>query len=94
MSFAQLRRSWYIFFYQIPFIPELLIQAADFALLRRAFLEKPMGLTNTKNMTEEDLEVFKYTFSQSGRDQWSCAVFFSYLTQGVRIIFRNNQCSN
>lgn len=66
MSFAQLRRSWYIFFYQIPFIPELLVQANDFALLRRAFLEPPMGLANPKNMTNEDLDVFKYTFSQPG----------------------------
>ena len=56
----------YIFFYQTPFIPELLIEANDFGMFTRAFYDKPMGLTNKENMTKDDLEVFKYTFSQKG----------------------------
>ncbi len=58
--------SRYIFFYQVPFIPELLIEADDFAILKQIFCAKPMGLIN-KNMTPDDLEVFKYTFSQKGK---------------------------
>jgi len=66
LSIAQFRRSWYMFFYQIPFIPELLFQANDFSLFKQAFSTKPMGMINTNNMTSDDLEVFKYTFSQKG----------------------------
>ena len=72
MTLIEMKRSpcttsfRYIFFYQIPYIPELLLKANDFALLRRAFFEKPMGLANPANLTDEDLEVFKYTFAQEG----------------------------
>lgn len=57
----------YIFFYQIPYIPELLVKAYDFILLKRVFQEKPMGLVNKTGMSSEDLEVFRYTFSQEGK---------------------------
>ncbi|CAF3273212.1 unnamed protein product [Rotaria socialis] len=66
ISFRQLRRSWYIFFYQIPFIPELLFKSNDFQMLKTIFYTKPMGLVNQENVTEDDLEVFNYTFSQKG----------------------------
>ncbi len=33
----QIGRSWYIFFFQLPRIPELFISRGDFAFLRRAF---------------------------------------------------------
>lgn len=36
-TWDQLRRSWYVFFFQIPFIPELLVGAGDFASIRRTF---------------------------------------------------------
>jgi len=66
LSLTQLRRSWYIFFYQVPFIPEMLLQSNDIEIFARIFCEKPMGMINEKNMTTDDLEVFKYTFSQKG----------------------------
>src|SRR5689334_7490579 len=55
-----------MFFYQIPFIPELLFKANDFSIFRQLFCAKPMGIINPNNMTPDDLEVFKYTFSQKG----------------------------
>lgn len=33
----QLRRGLYVFFFQVPFIPELLLSARDFASIRRTF---------------------------------------------------------
>ncbi|CAF1441486.1 unnamed protein product [Adineta steineri] len=66
LSVKQLRKSWYMFFYQVPFMPELLFQSNDLALFKQIFCTKPMGLINTNNMTSDDLEVFKYTFSQKG----------------------------
>ncbi|CAF2891059.1 unnamed protein product [Rotaria sp. Silwood2] len=66
ISLKQLRRSWYMFFYQIPFIPELLFASDDFATFKRIFYTKPMGLINKHNMTADDFEVYLYTFSQKG----------------------------
>src|SRR5947209_6217022 len=37
----QLLRSWYIFFFQLPWLPELVCRWHDFALLRRAVREGP-----------------------------------------------------
>jgi len=33
----QLKKSWYIFFFQLPFFPERLIRKDDFAMIRRMF---------------------------------------------------------
>ncbi|MBX3206029.1 MAG: alpha/beta hydrolase [Labilithrix sp.] len=41
---AQLRRSWYIFFFQLPLLPERLIARNDFAMIRTMFRED--GFTN------------------------------------------------
>lgn len=37
LTWQQLRRSWYVFFFQLPFLPEHLLARADFALLRRTW---------------------------------------------------------
>lgn len=65
--FDRLSLFRYMFFSQSPFIPEMLLQSDDLALFHQAFRKKPMGLVNKELMTDEDLEVFKYTFSQEGR---------------------------
>jgi pimeloyl-ACP methyl ester carboxylesterase len=36
-TFAQLRRSLYVFFFQLPFLPEAVLAARDYAALRSAF---------------------------------------------------------
>ena len=59
-----------MFFYQSPLIPEMLLQSDDLAIFHQVFRKKPMGLVNKELMTDEDLEVFKYTFSQAGRIAW------------------------
>ncbi|CAF4136746.1 unnamed protein product [Adineta steineri] len=66
LSVKQLRKSWYMFFFQVPFIPELLFQSNDFVRFEELFWARPMGLINKNNITSDDLEVFKYTFSQKG----------------------------
>lgn len=55
-----------MFFYQVPYVPELLFESNDLAILKQIFYTKPMGMTNKDKMTADDLEVFKYTFSQKG----------------------------
>ena len=56
-----------MFFYQTPFIPEMLLRADDFGFINRIFRKKPTQLLNKENVTDEDIDVFKYTFSQEGK---------------------------
>lgn len=68
LTFQQVRRSWYMFFFQCPFLPELFLQANDFAIFDKYFRKKPTGLVNQDLMTDDDIEVFKYTFSQPSKN--------------------------
>jgi pimeloyl-ACP methyl ester carboxylesterase len=38
-TFAQLRKSWYVFLFQIPWVPERLLRARGGEAIRRAFVE-------------------------------------------------------
>jgi hypothetical protein len=54
----------YLFFYMLPYLPEIAISAFDFMafamVLRR---KKPKDLSP---VTDEDIEAYKYTFSKPG----------------------------
>jgi pimeloyl-ACP methyl ester carboxylesterase len=39
---AQLLKSWYIFFFQLPLLPEILMRAGDFALVGRMLRREPV----------------------------------------------------
>lgn len=89
-----------MFFYQVPYVPELLFESNDYAILKQVFYVKPMGMTNKENMTADDLEVFKYTFSQKGKINYeyiSAYFFFNNLGTArsainyYRAIFRNQK---
>jgi epoxide hydrolase 4 len=62
MSPQQLLRSWYIFFFQLPFLPELLIQFDDFKAIETAFA----ALKDSPKFTEEDLNFYKDAFAKRG----------------------------
>jgi epoxide hydrolase 4 len=58
-----------MFFYQSPWMPELLLQSNDFSMLNDIFRNRPMGMVNKDSMNDEDIDVFKYTFSQRGNNE-------------------------
>ncbi|KAJ1521111.1 hypothetical protein ONE63_002813 [Megalurothrips usitatus] len=62
-SKSQSRKSWYIFLFQLPFLPELFVKTDNFSMFDRIFI-------NPKKrqawVTDDDIEAFKYTFSQPG----------------------------
>jgi epoxide hydrolase 4 len=59
----QLLRSWYIFFFQLPFLPELLIQLNDYQALEQAF----RGMAKNKNaFTDADIEAYKNALAKPG----------------------------
>uniref|UniRef100_A0A1B6JJR5 AB hydrolase-1 domain-containing protein n=2 Tax=Homalodisca liturata TaxID=320908 RepID=A0A1B6JJR5_9HEMI len=61
-SLDQFRRSWYVFFFQLPYLPELVLRMDDFA----SFEKNIKSNKSPQPLTEEDLEAFKYTFGKPG----------------------------
>lgn len=62
----QFAKSWYIFFFQMPILPEIAVASNDFRLFNEMYDSK-----FTKYFTEDDLEAYKYTFSQKGLPNYS-----------------------
>ena len=58
----QLRRSWYILFFQLPWLPETLMRARDWRAMVSALRDS--GKTHT--FTDEDIERYKEAWSQPG----------------------------
>ena len=59
----QLLRSWYIAFFQLPILPELLLKANHYAAIRAAFRDSAI---NPAALTEEDLDALVTAAAQPG----------------------------
>jgi epoxide hydrolase 4 len=59
----QLLRSWYIFFFQLPFLPELQLQWNDYQMIETAF--KGMAVDKT-TFTPEDIDAYKNAAAKRG----------------------------
>ena len=57
-TLRQLRKSWYMFFFQIRRLPEKLLSARDYAAIARAFREAAM---DPSRFPDDALEVFSRT---------------------------------
>jgi pimeloyl-ACP methyl ester carboxylesterase len=60
-TFKQLRKSWYMFFFQIPRLPEHLIARDDFSFAKRS-----LRSDSKDAFTDEDLERYVEAWSQPG----------------------------
>ena len=60
--FPQIIKSCYVFFFQLPFLPELVFSHADFMLLNTVFT----GYSGKQVVSKEDLELYKYSLSKPG----------------------------
>jgi epoxide hydrolase 4 len=60
-TLRQLRRSWYIFFFQLPALPEAALRSNDFAVLRKVLREDPVS---PDAFGEGDIERFVQAWSQ------------------------------
>jgi pimeloyl-ACP methyl ester carboxylesterase len=59
---AQLRRSWYLLFFQLPWLPELILRRRDWALLVRVLRNtSPPGV-----FSDSDLEQYKKSWANKG----------------------------
>ena len=59
----QLRRSWYVFAFQIPWLPERLFRAGNYALLRRTLRREP---TRPGAFTDADIERYVEAAARPG----------------------------
>lgn len=62
-SFKQMNKAWYVFFNQMPYLPELCLAVNDYEELSRFYSE---GNKNAEIFTDEVMEAYKYYFSQKG----------------------------
>jgi pimeloyl-ACP methyl ester carboxylesterase len=61
MSLAQLFKSWYMFFFQLPRLPEKLFARRNFEVIDKSFREM---IGRPGSFTDEDIEVYKNAFRQ------------------------------
>jgi pimeloyl-ACP methyl ester carboxylesterase len=63
LSIRQLAASWYMFFFQLPVIPEFILRLNDFTPLERAL----QGSTASPGVfSDDDIAVYKRTWSEPG----------------------------
>ncbi|MFN2491774.1 MAG: alpha/beta fold hydrolase [Pyrinomonadaceae bacterium] len=63
MTFRQLLRSWYMFFFQLPRLPEWAIRRKGFAVLNRTFKE---SVGRKGSFSDADVEIYKEALQQPG----------------------------
>ena len=62
-SWRQLLKSWYVFFFQVPGLPELLFRASNFDSLGRMLRSQPV---NPEAFAPEDVRRYKQAMAQPG----------------------------
>jgi pimeloyl-ACP methyl ester carboxylesterase len=60
---VQLAKSWYVFFFQLPWLPEEVLQMDGYAMLVRAIRDEP---TRPGAVTGEDVARYRKAWSQPG----------------------------
>ncbi|XP_054751070.2 epoxide hydrolase 1-like [Lytechinus pictus] len=78
-SVVQIMLSWYMLFFQLPYLPEILMSMGDYGMLKEAYKIGPN--------TDEDAEAFKYSISMPGRS----TTFVNYYRNIIGAIF-NQPC--
>lgn len=62
-SWAQLRKSWYVFLFQVPGLAELLIGAGDYDLVGRMLRRQPV---HREAFSPEDVRHYKHALARPG----------------------------
>ncbi|MCX7707089.1 MAG: alpha/beta fold hydrolase [Anaerolineae bacterium] len=62
-TLRQLRKSWYMFFFQLPWLPEAAFRAGDYAFLRATLRRDPV---RARAFSDEDIERYVAAAAQPG----------------------------
>jgi pimeloyl-ACP methyl ester carboxylesterase len=73
-NFRQFRRSWYIYFFQLPFLPERRLTKNEGAIIPRIFLS---GATRRDAFHREELTVFRESILKPGAARGALAYYRS-----------------
>jgi len=60
---SQFKKSWYMFFFQLPLIPELFFSLCDYQFLEDAYTGPHWGTKKQGVFPEEEIECYKYVHS-------------------------------
>lgn len=80
-SLKQLGKSWYMFFFQLPLLPELLLTRNDAAELMRTF--KGMAVDRSR-VTEEDVRPFRDAVQRPGAATAMIGWYRAIVREGLR----------
>ncbi|KAK9833515.1 hypothetical protein WJX81_000275 [Elliptochloris bilobata] len=80
----QWRRSWYILWYQAPFLPEWLSLAADCSFIDRALRTGPHAPRRPGTISDEDLERYKQALTRPGAMTASLEYYRSLVDRETR----------
>ncbi|XP_046582062.1 epoxide hydrolase 4-like [Haliotis rubra] len=61
----ELKKVWYILFFQVPFLPELMLLVNDMKLMETT-MAGPNGNLTVGTLSTEDMEAYKYALSRPG----------------------------
>eukprot|EP00300_Choanocystis_sp_HF-7_P037582 c53784_g1_i1.p2 GENE.c53784_g1_i1~~c53784_g1_i1.p2 ORF type:complete len:371 (+),score=56.38 c53784_g1_i1:10-1122(+) len=62
----QMLRSWYIFVFQLPLLPELFVAANDYQFIELCLTSRNFGVRRPNALTAADIEAYKYSMSRPG----------------------------
>ena len=65
-NWKQLMKSWYMFMFRVPKLPEFIFTMKDYAYFNGVFRGRKAGVRNRAAFPPEILEAYKYIFSQPG----------------------------
>lgn len=82
-SFAQLRKSWYIFFFQLPWIPERVLSQDHHRNLARMLV----GSGKKGTFRREDIEQYKAAWAQPGAVKGMIAWYRAMFRSGFGALF-------
>jgi len=84
-NLRQMLRSWYILFFQLPFLPEAAIRANDYQTIERLFRGTAIDKTC---FTDEDIEIFKAAIAAPGAATAALNYYRRLFQTGERGMFR------
>ncbi|ODR82048.1 epoxide hydrolase [Haladaptatus sp. W1] len=77
---SQLRRSWYIFFFQLPWLPELFLSARGYESIENIFTDTP---TNPNAFTDDDVRRYVEAAAKPGALTGSINYYRALFRQSV-----------
>lgn len=85
-NLSQLRKSWYIFFFQLPRIPEKILSANDWARAAKSLIDS----SHPGTFSDDDLEQYKKAWSVPGAFS-SMLNWYRAMFQSAQILKGNNR---